>query len=263
MSLNINGLRGKKLELHAFLASEEPDVVAIQETKIDKNIMSNEMIPDYLEYDVFRTDRNCNGGGTMLLVKKWLKPEPINYLNNGAESTWCYVIIHGTKHFFSSWYRPPSANTAYIKLLKDQIDIIKFKDKKHKQPAIHIYGDFNYPKINWETRLNKDSDQCLSDSDGQGLFDIINEASAEQLVDFSTRGDNLLDLIITTFPGLYISVDSLDRPSDHDVLRATLKRSHSRKKTPKRQYYQYPKGNYEAMRTDAKAFTNDTYFNGY
>ena len=131
VSLNINGLRGKRLELQAFLASEEPEVVAIQETKIDKGIMSNEMIPDFLEYEIFRTDRNGNGGGTMLLVKKWLKPEPINSLNNGAESTWCYVTIHGTKHFFSSWYRPPSANTAYINLLKNQIDIIKMKEKKH------------------------------------------------------------------------------------------------------------------------------------
>ena len=137
------------------------------------------------------------------------------------------------------------------------------KKKKHKQPAIHIYGDFNYPKINWETRLNKDSDQCLSDTDGQGLVDIINEACAEQLVNFSTRGDNLLDLMITTFPGVYISVDSMDSLSDHDILRATLKLSHSRKKLPKRQYYQYSKGNYEAMKTDAKAFTKDKYFNGY
>jgi hypothetical protein len=33
MSININGIRGKKLELSSFLEIEDPDIIAIQETK--------------------------------------------------------------------------------------------------------------------------------------------------------------------------------------------------------------------------------------
>ena len=38
VSLNINDIRGKKLELLAFLDYHKPDIVAIQETKIDGSI---------------------------------------------------------------------------------------------------------------------------------------------------------------------------------------------------------------------------------
>ena len=38
VSLNINGIRGKNLELLAFLDYHKPDIVAIQETKIDSSI---------------------------------------------------------------------------------------------------------------------------------------------------------------------------------------------------------------------------------
>ena len=34
VSLSINGIRGKKLELLAFLDYHKPDIVAIQETKL-------------------------------------------------------------------------------------------------------------------------------------------------------------------------------------------------------------------------------------
>ena len=34
-SININGIRGRKLKLQAYLSTENPDIVALQETKID------------------------------------------------------------------------------------------------------------------------------------------------------------------------------------------------------------------------------------
>jgi hypothetical protein len=47
MSININGIRGKKkLELSSFLEIEDPDIIAIQETKIDRNILTSELFPD-------------------------------------------------------------------------------------------------------------------------------------------------------------------------------------------------------------------------
>ena len=45
VSLNINGIRGKKLELLAFLDYHKPDIAAIQVTKIDGSSTS-ELFPD-------------------------------------------------------------------------------------------------------------------------------------------------------------------------------------------------------------------------
>jgi exonuclease III len=39
-SININGIRGKKLELQAYLSTENSDIVALQETKIDSSQMN-------------------------------------------------------------------------------------------------------------------------------------------------------------------------------------------------------------------------------
>ena len=45
VSININSIRGKKLELLAFLDFHQPQIVAIQETKIDSSISTSELFP--------------------------------------------------------------------------------------------------------------------------------------------------------------------------------------------------------------------------
>ena len=45
ISLNINSIRGKKLDLLAFLDVHNPHIVAIQETKIDSSIATSELFP--------------------------------------------------------------------------------------------------------------------------------------------------------------------------------------------------------------------------
>ena len=46
VSININSIRGKKLELLAFLDFHQPQIVAIQETKIDCSILTSELFPE-------------------------------------------------------------------------------------------------------------------------------------------------------------------------------------------------------------------------
>ena len=43
VSININSIRGKKLELLAFLDFHQPQIVAIQETKLDSSISTSEL----------------------------------------------------------------------------------------------------------------------------------------------------------------------------------------------------------------------------
>lgn len=66
--MNINSIRGKNLELQTYLEIHQPNIVAIQETKTDKSVISNELIPAVLGYDIYRNDRIMGGCGTILLV---------------------------------------------------------------------------------------------------------------------------------------------------------------------------------------------------
>ena len=75
---------------------------------------------------------------------------------------------------------------------------------------------------------------------------------------FPTRGQNTLDLIITSLPGQFVDIHSPDRITDHDVVSGTLKIV-----KPKRKVYKYQKGDYESMKADALKFAKEKYLHGY
>ena len=61
-SININGIRGKILELLAFLDTYQAQVVASQETKTDNTVTTSELLPETCVYSVYRKYRNTHGG---------------------------------------------------------------------------------------------------------------------------------------------------------------------------------------------------------
>ena len=104
ISMNINSIRGKKLELLAFLDFHQQHVVAIHETKIDSSIATSEFFPENCLYSVYRKDRNIHGGGVMLLVNKDSLHMPIKEREKDSESIWVKVFASKTSHFVASCY---------------------------------------------------------------------------------------------------------------------------------------------------------------
>ena len=262
ISMNINSIRGKKLELLAFLDFHQPHVVAIQETKIDSSIATSELFPETCPYSVYRKDRNIHGGGVMLLVHKDISHMPITELENDSESIWVKVFANKTSHFVASWYRPPGSTSEEFQLFREQLDYIRTHHKGKKLPSAHVLGDFNFKDIDWLDRLSK-SGSTLSQSEGQILIDIMNDHGLEQMVHFPTREKNTLDLILTTLPGQFQDVHSPDKLSDHDIVSGTLKMFIPPIKKPRRKVYLYQKGDYESMRKDTLQFSKEKYFNGH
>ena len=109
-SINVNGIRSKNLELLAYLDFHQPQIVAIQKTKIDSSISTSELFPETCPYNVYRKDRNSKGGGVMLLIHRDISHMPITELENDSESVWVKVFINKTSHFVASWYQPPGRN---------------------------------------------------------------------------------------------------------------------------------------------------------
>ena len=143
-SINVNGIRSKKLELLAYLDFHQPQIVAIQETKIDSSISTSELFPETCPYNVYRKDRNSTGGGVMLLIHKDISHMPITELENDSESVWVKVFTNKTSHFVASWYQPPGRNlvelTSEIDLLKSQLQQIKCMHKGNKPPQSMFWG---------------------------------------------------------------------------------------------------------------------------
>ena len=105
VSININSIRGKKLDLMAFLEVHQPHVVAIQETKIDSSVATSELFPETCQYNVFRKDINLHGGGMMLHIHKDIPHMPLSELENDSESVWAKIFANKSSHYVASWYR--------------------------------------------------------------------------------------------------------------------------------------------------------------
>ena len=276
-SININSIRGKKLELLAFIDFHQSQILAIQETKIDSSILTSELFPESFPYSVYRKDRTLNGGGVMLLVHKDIPHMPLTELDNDSESVWVKLFVNKKTHFVASWYRPPvdghlpvsdngndllNSLDKFDNLFREQLDKIKNINKGNKPPLIHVLGDFNFRDIVWPDRLSK-SGSSLSQTEGQILIDIMNDHGLEQLVNFPTRERNTLDLILTSLPGQFADIHSPDKLSDHDIVSGTLKIAIPPIKKSRRKVYRYQKGDYESMRAETLKFAKERYFNGY
>ena len=83
-----------------------------------------------------------------------------------------------------------------FQLLRNQLET------QHKKlPSVHILGDFNFRDIVWPDKLSKNG-TMLSQSEGQVLVNIMNDG-LEELVNFPTREENTLDLILTSLFGQF------------------------------------------------------------
>ena len=194
-SININSIRGKKLELLAFIDFHQSQILAIQETKIDNSILTSELFPESFPYSVYRKDRTLNGGGVMLLVHKDIPHMPLTELDNDSESVWVELFVNKKTHFVASWYRPPvdghlpvsdngndllNSLEKFDNLFREQLDKIKNINKGNKPPLIHVLGDFNFRDIVWPDRLSK-SGSSLSQTEGQILIDIIRVQTSQEI----------------------------------------------------------------------------------
>ena len=121
ISMNINSIRGKNLELLGFLDFHQPHVVAVQETKIDSSVATSELFPETCPYSVYRKDRNIHDGGVMLPVHKDISHMPITELENDSESVWVKVFANKTSHFVASWYRPPGSTSEEFQLFRGSL----------------------------------------------------------------------------------------------------------------------------------------------
>ena len=102
-SINVNGIRSKKLESFPCLDFHQPQIVAIQETKIDSSISTSELFPEICPYSLYRKDRNSKSNGAMLLIHKDISHMPITELENDSESVLVNVFSFCGKLVSTSW----------------------------------------------------------------------------------------------------------------------------------------------------------------
>jgi hypothetical protein len=210
---NARSLVSKIRELELLARTENIDVIGITETWLTADIQDSEMSIE--GYTLLRKDRNDDrkkkGGGVAFYIKNELNLACCDdiFEIDFPESLFCNIICEKDKTLVGVCYRPPSSKDANDRALYSLLSKVS-KDR------LIVMGDFNFPELKWS--------QPESLSDSHLFLKCLNDNFLEQLVDEPTRGNNILDLVITSDISIINSV-TVGEPfetSDHQVIRFEL-----------------------------------------
>ena len=158
-------------------------------------IPSSETVP-IVDYNVYRNDRNSNGGGVFILAQKSLTVEEQPQLVTECEINWIKLKLQNTKDlYFGAFYLPNRNEPDILELEKS---LKKLTNDGTRDVHIILAGDLYSPDINWEHHT---VDQGANDRALQQLLANIASSNSLTQVHFQpTRLSNILDLTFTTNP---------------------------------------------------------------
>ena len=226
------------------MESTHPDTILGTETWLSGDIPSTYFFNPKLGYTLHRhAIPNEPHGGVLIAVKNDLE---LTNIQKGKEVEMIAGIVNISKTkkmLLCSYYRPPdNTSEEYLNMLKEE-----FKDpkKKNKNAVFIISGDFNTSDIDWNknTVTNKSYPYRVN----QTFLVIAQELGLEQMVDFPTIQDNVLDLVIASHPGFKIRCKPLPPigpRSDHDIVLFGTSHQPYRARPTRRKIFLWKKAEY-------------------
>ena len=185
---NARSVNNKLPELHFVLYSQRYDVVMITESWLSKDTPDS-MLDPMNRYVVVRYDRQSTGGGVCVFVLKKYSVVTVDIPEFYQDlEMCCYDILHGKLRCrLFTVYRSPS----FLNMMRITECLCKFSKVSHH---CIVAGDFNCPDIDWSAlRAPVDGVQNI-------LLDFSISQSFSQVVETATRGNNLLDVVLSNEP---------------------------------------------------------------
>ncbi len=120
-----------------------------------------------------------------------------------------------------------------------------------------LMGDFNLRDVTWSTREAPSRTSCL-------FLDTLEENNLEQLVTEPTRGENLIDLVVTGNTDMVdkVSVREPFSTSDHCRTDVVINVPIPRIEAALRTVFLYSKGDYNGYNDELKSIKWDQVLNG-
>ena len=163
-------------------------------------------------YNLYLFQRSRAGGGVALYIKDKFYTTDLKHslMKRNVESVWVEITIHKKTIRLGLIYRAPNSEETYNNDLLEEM-----KDMASIKTPLLILGDFNFPDINWVTKLG-------NNVNSNKLVETINDLFLEQLVNTPTReiSNNILDLILTNSPEIVQNINVLESlgNSDHNII---------------------------------------------
>ena len=229
MDPSINSASNWKLdyftENHISKDSESEEtfipVIAIVESWLKPHITDAQInIP---HYQILRADRKDRiRGGALLYVHEDLPvSEEESYDEHYCQAVVCAIKSSNT--ILACVYRPPDTSEDSNRDLLQFLSSYIHRVSKGDHMDIIITGDINLPGINWhDLTIKRDSDF----KSAQALMSFMAEHLLSQYVDTPTRGNNILDLLLTNNSNLTLHITAEDTClSDHRLVTVLTKQS--------------------------------------
>lgn len=217
---------------------DEYDIIGVTESwinTVNRDYLAEFSIPGYSLFSCERHERE--GGGVLLYVKSTLHPitKSIQKIDN-INASFIQLNFQSRKIVIGIIYRPPSQTAATDNQLYDQIAEICCENETV------IFGDFNLPIRRWGDPLNSHT--------GLSLYANLLESSLHQLVEQPTRGENILDLVLTTNESIVsnVLVGPEFSSSDHRVITFSVPINKSKVKESKERVPDYQRANFRKLR---------------
>ena len=115
ISLNCQSLQNKIAHFQAFIANENPDIIAGTESNLNHDINSNEVFTP--EFNIFRKDRKetgdtRKGGGVFFAVRNNLscRSFKLSEATKKCEILWVVLSTREGNTYLGNYYRPPASS---------------------------------------------------------------------------------------------------------------------------------------------------------
>ena len=172
------------------------DFIAVTESKLDRTINNDQVKLN--GYNIQRKDRNRMGGGVAIYSKNTINTIRRNDLeSNINEILWIECHIGGKKLLIATCYRPPGQNLHEITEFLDSLHVSLETALDEDPTSVLLIGDFNDRCRLWN------DDHPTSELKNK-LVNLTSSLNLHQLIREPTRGNNLLDLLFTSTPNLFL-----------------------------------------------------------
>jgi hypothetical protein len=190
--INFQSMKKKTADIESLISMYDPDLIQGTETWLTPAIGSAEIIPE--AYTTYRKDRPDGHGGVLFAHKKDLIVTHRQEFDTTCEILWNQIEIKGRRSLLiGTYYKPRHDDSDSIAALQTTIDKI---NSTGKMTDIIICGDVNQPNIDWKTN-QVIRNHWASTSVAEDLLHIIEENGLQQVVKEPTRGENILDIVLT------------------------------------------------------------------
>ncbi len=241
MHVNIRGLLGKLAELSARirLMPVKPQVVCINETWLDQ-AAQDVPLEGYVE--IARRDRvygddDRKCGGIMVLARADVAKR-VTLLSHSKQFERSWMLVHSDRggYLLCAWYRPPCAGeVASINALQEEI-------AEHSRFVLGtvIVADCNVHQRSW-LRFSSQGNTI----EGARLWAVCNDLGLQQKVNKPTRGDNLLDLVLTDVADVKCDVEA--PVADHAIVLVKMNLALPKSRVVQRQVWDFKRADWDAL----------------